>query len=48
MFVQTDDDDTYVVDTDDLSQVGAVLLRLLAEGRTITPDLLPVLLHQEP
>ena len=41
------DDDGYVLDTDDLAHAGAVLLRLLAEGRTITPEMIPTLLRRE-
>jgi hypothetical protein len=40
------DDDGYLLDTDDLAQAGAVLLRLLAEGRTITPEMIPALLRR--
>jgi len=42
------DDDGYVLDADDLAQAGAVLLWLLAEGRTIAPDMIPALRHRDP
>jgi len=42
------DCDVYVLDTDDLALAGAVLLRLPAEGHTITTDMIPVPLHPEP
>jgi hypothetical protein len=38
----------YLLDADDLALVGTVLLQLLADGRTITPDMIPAVLGREP
>ena len=38
----------YLLDKDDLAIVGAVLLRLLADGHHVTPTMIPAILHREP
>jgi hypothetical protein len=38
----------YVLDKDDLAITAAVLVRLLAEGRRIDPEMLPALLRRDP
>ena len=37
----------YVLDKDDLAMTGAVLVRLLADGRRVDPDILPALLRRD-
>jgi hypothetical protein len=38
----------YLLDKDDLAVIGAVLVRLLAEGHPITPSMMPVVLRRDP
>ena len=37
----------YVLDKNDLAMTGAVLVRLLADGRRVDPDILPALLRRD-
>ena len=37
----------YVLDKDDLAMTGAVLVRLLADGRRVDPNILPALLRRD-
>ena len=37
----------YVLEKDDLAMTGAVLVRLLADGRQVDPDILPALLRRD-
>jgi hypothetical protein len=39
------DADVYVLDKHQLAVTGAVLVRVLAEGRPVTPDMLAMLLR---
>jgi hypothetical protein len=38
----------YLLGKDDLAIAGAVLVRLLAEGHSVTPTMLPAVLHRSP
>jgi hypothetical protein len=43
----TMDTDVYVLDKHQLAVTGAVLVRALAEGHTLTPDMLATLLRPD-
>jgi hypothetical protein len=40
------DGEVYILDKDELAMTGATLLRILAEGRQLTPEMLPVILRR--
>ena len=38
----------YLLDKEDLAVVGAVLVRLVAEGTPVTPTMISTILHRDP